>query len=344
MAVIKNLTIEGSGGDGADVTGSSAAAVAGIAAVVSSHTLIENCVNRANITAPGSSFVGGLAGTCTGNNITIKGCENYGKILGTAGSSGGIVASITSTANENIYITSCHNYGNLEIASIASSSAGGVVGRSTNNTNAEIKWCSNRGNISLEANSNNGTGGIIGSLFGYSVVQECFNLGEIKTFTNTGGIAGLLNPGSGTANYTSINNCYNKGTIFYTTRTAVNNGGIAGNLTNYWAAPIEYCYNAGATNLPPTAVDRYSGIASANSIAGGNLKEEFKGVKDCFYESDLGYIGGLGGSVVPADVAEKAEGKTTEEMQPATPYTANWETSIWQFTAGKYPMLKNNPE
>ena len=343
VAVIKNLTVEGSGSDNADVTGSDAGTVAGVAAVVTANTLIDNCVNRANITASGVGYIGGLAGTCTGNNITVQECKNYGKILGTGGYNGGIAASLTSTATENIYITSCHNYGNLEIASTAGSVTGGVVGRTTNPTVATIKWCSNRGNINLNGvNATNGTGGVVGSLLGNAVVQECFNLGAINTFTNTGGVVGFVNPGTATTNKSGIKNCYNKGTILYATRTAVNNGGIAGNLTNYWACPIEYCYNAGATYLPTTTADRYSGIASANTIPSGDLAS-FSGVEWCFYETDLGYVGGLGGSVPPADVTDKAEGKTTVDMQSAIPYS-HWDTSIWQFTAGQYPSLKNNPE
>jgi len=341
VAVIKNLTVEGSGGDNADVTGSDAGTVAGVAAVVTANTLIDNCVNRANITAPGVGFIGGLAGTCTGNNITVQGCKNYGKILGTGGYSGGIVASLTSTETENIYITSCHNYGNLEIASTAGSVTGGIVGRSTNPTAAMIKWCSNRGNINLNGvNATNGTGGIIGSLLGNTEVQECFNLGVINTFTNTGGITGFMNL---SGNNSSIKNCYNKGTIFYATRTAVNNGGIAGNLTNNWGATIECCYNAGGTYLPTTTADRYSGIASANTIPSSNLSS-FSGVAWCFYETGLGYVGGLGGSVPPADLTDKAEGKATADMQSAIPYNSYWDTSIWQFAAGQYPALKNNPE
>ena len=343
VATIENLTVEGAGGTGADVTGSDAATVAGIAAVVAANTLIENCINNVNINAPGVSNVGGIAGACTGDNISVIMCKNYGKILGAAGNNGGIAASLTTTESENIYITSCHNYGDLDIASAGSSVTGGIVGRLSATAEVEIKWCSNRGSITIPVNSTSGTGGIVGLLIGNSVARECFNLGQINTLTNTGGIVGLLNPGAGATSTAAIYNCYNKGTILYATRTAVNNGGIAGNLTNYWTAPIEYCYNAGATNLPPTTADRYSGIASANTIPGGVLTA-FSGVKGCFYESDLGYVGGLGGNVPPADVAGAAESKTTAEMQTATPYTVNWDTSIWQFTAGQYPSLKNNPE
>ena len=342
VAVIKNLTIEGLGGDNADVTGDDGSTAAGIVAVVSANTLIENCTNRANIkVTAASSFVGGIAGTCTGDNIAIKECRNYGTIFGAAGINGGVVASMSSTADENIYVTSCHNYGDMDINSAGTSTTGGVVGRTTNPARAEIKWCSNRGTISLNGvNATNGTGGVIGSLLGNSVAQECYNLGTINTFTNTGGIAGFVNLA---ANNSRIVNCYNRGTILYTTRTAVNNGGISGNATNYWTVPIEYCYNAGATHPEPEAADRYGAIVGANTIPGGVLTA-FTGVKECFYETGLGYVGGLGGNVPPGDVAGATEGKDAAGMKTATPYTANWDTNVWQFTAGQYPTLKNNPE
>ena len=341
-AVIKNLTVEGAGTDGNDVTGDAGATVAGIVAAVTANTLIENCTNRANIAVTGDSHhVAGIAANCTGDNITVKGCKNYGKIFGANGNCGGIVAIVTSTADENIFITGCHNYGNMETVSAATSVTGGILGRSTANAKAEIKWCSNRANITLTggANSNNGTGGIVGNLMGNSVVRECFNLGKIDTRNNSGGIAGSVNGGPNT----SIYNCYNRGEILFAVRTAVNDGGISGNATNYWTIPVEYCYNAGTTHPTPNEDDRYGAIIGANNIPGGVLTA-FTGVKECFYETGLGYVGGLSGNVAPGDVIGSAEGKDAAGMKTATPYTANWDTNIWQFTAGQYPTLKNNPE
>ena len=347
VAAIKNLTVEGAGGEGADITGSGAATIAGIVASVAANSLIENCINRAHLTAPGESYIGGVAATCTGDNITIRGCKNYGSIAGAGGFNGGIAASMTSAANENIYVTNCHNYANLEINSTASSRSGGIIGRTvldparSEDTRAEIKWCSNRGDINLNGvNSSSGTGGIVGALLGNSVIRECYNLGNINTFTNTGGIAGFVNHAS---NKSQIMNCYNKGRIIFATRTAVNNGGISGNATNYWTIPIEYCYNAGATHPTPETADRYGAIVGANTIP-GDLLTAFSGVKECYYESGLGYSGGLGGNVTPGDVPGRAESKSQSEMKTVIPYTSNWNTSIWQFTAGEYPTLKNNPE
>lgn len=336
VAIIKNLTIEGSGDTSADITGNNGGIVAGVIAVVTANTVIENCINHAHITAPGGSNVGGIASTCTGNNITLKSCKNYGKILGATGNNGGIAANLTSTDTENIYITSCHNYGDLNIASGGSSTTGGIIGRVNNPTRAEIKWCSNRGNITIPVNSTAGTGGIIGALVGNTVVRECYNLGSITTLTNTGGISGIMN------NNAAIYNCYNKGNIKYGTSTAVNNSGIAGNMTNAKARPVEYCYNVGEATTNGTGSQNYGGIAASNGLT---KHSDLTAVKECFYEVAKGYAGGIGGNLYPpTDVAGSAEGKTTSEMHTATPYTINWNTSIWQFIAGQYPTLKNNPE
>jgi hypothetical protein len=43
-------------------------------------------------------------------------------------------------------------------------------------------------------------------------------------------------------------------------------------------------------------------------------------------------------------VAGAAEGMNETNMQAPFPYTPNWNTNIWQFAAGQYPTLKNNPE
>lgn len=336
VAIIKNLTIEGSGGASADITGNNGGVIAGVVAVVTTNTLIENCINHANITAPGGSNIGGIASTCTGDNIIITSCKNYGKILGATGNSGGIAASLTSTDSQDIYITSCHNYGDLDIASAGSSATGGIIGRVNNPTKAEIKWCSNRGNITIPVNSTSGTGGIIGALVGNTVVRECYNLGSIKTLTNSGGISGLMN------NNAAIYNCYNKGNIEYGNSVAVNNSGIAGNMTNAKSRPVEYCYNAGTATTTGTGNQNYGGIAASNGLT---AHTDLTAVKGCFYESGKGYAGGIGGNLYPPnDVTGRAEGKTTAEMQTVTPYTANWDTSIWQFSAGHYPTLKNNPE
>jgi hypothetical protein len=336
LATVKNLTVEGSGGIAADITGSSATTVAGLAAVVSSHTLIDNCTNRVNVTAPGGSNIGGIAGSCTGDNITLRASKNYGLILGASGSNGGIVGSLLSTDSEMIRITACHNYGDLAITSAATSATGGIAGRATHPTRAEILRCSNRGNITLSVNSTAGTGGIMGALVGNVTARECYNLGNISAFTNTGGISGLMN------NNAAIYNSYSRGNIEFRTSTAVNNSAIAGNMTNAKARPVEFCYNAGAGSTPGSGNQNYGGIASSNTLS---THADLANVKECFYETGKGYAGGIGGNLYPpADVPGKAEGKTTAEMQSPSPYTINWDTNIWTFASGQYPTLKNNPE
>jgi hypothetical protein len=336
LAIVKNLTVEGSGGPGADVTGSGASTVAGLIATVTANTHIENCINRANITATGGSNVGGLTGTCTGDNISLSHCYNYGAILGATGSNGGIVAALLTTESESIRITDCHNHGHLTITSAATTATGGIAGRATHPTRAEIQRCSNRGDITLSVNSTAGTGGIIGALVGNVVVQESYNLGSISAFTNTGGISGLMN------NNAAMYNCYSRGNIEYRTSTAVNNSGIAGNMTNAKARPVEYCYNAGSGSTPGTGNQNYGGIASSNTLS---APADLTAVKECFYETGKGYAGGIGGNLYPpSDVPGHAEGKSLAEMQTSTPYTINWDTDVWVFAAGQYPTLKNNPE
>jgi hypothetical protein len=350
VSVIKNLTVEGAGGESNDLTASAGGTIAGIVANVSANTLIENCVNRANIAvSAASSNIAGIAAVCVGNNIIIRNCTNYGKISGAAGINGGIAASLTCTDTENIYLTSCANHGDLPITTAATSVTGGIVGRSNNPAKVEIKQCGNYGDITLTANSTAGTGGVVGIPAGNTVIRECFNLGAIKTWTNTGAISGNIQ------NNSAIYNCYNKGTIdYFGNIAAVNHSGIAGNMTGAAAAPVEYCYNSGkaiTTSIGNIGTLNAGGIGSANGSTVGvtNGIMNLTGIKECFYETGKNYRGGIGGGPVnvypaPRDVEGQAEGKNTADMQTGTPYTANWDTDVWQFTAGQYPTLKNNPE
>ena len=338
VAVVKNLTVTGSGGAGADLTGDANGAVAGIVANVAANTNISGCTNRANI-AGASSNIGGCVAVCAGNNITLTGCANYGTITGSAGNNGGIVANINGAAGETINVTSCANYGDMPVAAAGTSATGGIAGRSSATTTSEIKWCSNRGTITLTVNATNGTGGIIGYQGGNATVRECFNLGVISALTNIGGISGLLNNNTNAA-APAVYDCYNKGTITFGTVTAVNSAGVAGNLTGAKTAPVVTCYNAGST-LSTGAGAKFGGIVASNTMTAFT---DLSGVNGCFYETGKGYTAGIGGNLVPADVAGVAEGKATADMQSATPYTSAWSTSVWKFTVGAYPALINNPE
>ena len=334
VATIRNLTVASG-----SVTGNAVDGIAGIVANVSANSLIENCTNRADITCTGANNIGGIVGYCLGDNINVTGCKNYGKISGRNGSNGGIVGQAKTTATENIYMTSCHNYGDVE--GIAHGAVAGIVGRTEIPTRVVIKWCSNRGSLT-NTDSDSGTAGIAGTFFGTCEIQECFNLGTISGHRSTGGIAGQMNQGP-PGNNIRIINCYNRGTIIINRRDQPNNAGIAANQTNHYQIPVEFCYNAGETNPNPVASDRYGAIASANNLGDAGISR-MTAVKECFYQTGLGFLGGLGGNIQPGDIAGRTEGKTEVEMKTATPYTSNWNTNIWQFTAGQYPTLKNNPE
>ncbi|MDR1667805.1 MAG: hypothetical protein LBS03_08985 [Bacteroidales bacterium] len=337
-AVIKNLTVEGSGAI-TDIEATAANGTgAGIVAYVNAHTVISNCTNNANVSGGRTTtgYAGGCIAVCTGTNITISGCANHGNITGSSGSFGGIVSYVAGTTGEKTVISNCANHGDITVTAASNPTVGGIAGRAVNPAGAEILRCSNHGDITLTVNSTAGTGGIIGALVGTSSVSESFNLGNIDAFTNTGGISGLMH------NNAAIYNCYNKGNITYGTSTAVNNSGIAGNMTNAKARPVEYCYNAGIASTPGTGNKNWGGIAASNGLTNYS---DLTAVKDCFYETATGYDGGIGGNKYPpTDVLGSAEGKTAAEMKSGTPYTSGWDTSIWQFTAGSYPSLINNPE
>ena len=143
---------------------------------------LENChISNAtiNVEAIDDNFIGGIVGSNEGN---IKNC----------------------TADVDI---------NANIAA----SAGGIAGE--NSQYSQIIKCSNFGSINVNQLSNfnaSSVGGIVG--VNYSIVDRCYNLGNVTCIkstvgdgvhnTGTAGIVGLCWDKT-----TSVTNCYNKGTI-----------------------------------------------------------------------------------------------------------------------------------
>ena len=112
--VIKNLEISGNV-EGKGHTG-------GI--IAEAAKLIENCINRANVT--GFNMVGGISGIDVAN---ISNCKNYGEVstIGRAYASGGCGGIIGNMSKEQI--ENCQNYGNICIIKEATvTGAGGVIG------------------------------------------------------------------------------------------------------------------------------------------------------------------------------------------------------------------------
>lgn len=120
---IKNLTLEGS----FKTTSNDSIYTAGFIGRANGETLIENCVNKVEIS--GKNTLGGFVG-CTSNPVTIKNCRNYANITGTED----FVAGFIGRANlGTCVISNSANYGDITAGtqSAEKGSAYGLINRGT---------------------------------------------------------------------------------------------------------------------------------------------------------------------------------------------------------------------
>ncbi|MBR6613829.1 MAG: hypothetical protein IKK84_03585 [Clostridia bacterium] len=216
------------------------AAVAGIAGY--SKGVIENCINRAHITAVDSEEIGnsgqlagGIAGTMFAGNIIN--CKNYGNVIGknevamrSRGKCvGGIVGEISGSSA--MTISKCYNYGNI---TSNYQQVGGIAGSSEMGEGASliITDCVNNGKIHAKKpekefvdNVSIGfAGGITGWLgIGKNEIINCTNNGTVISDDSTvGGISGEIDDGA------KITKCTNNGSVEGT----LNAAGISGASIN----------------------------------------------------------------------------------------------------------------
>ena len=134
---------------------------------------------------------------------------------------GGICGNMNPTDSTKVY--NCVNNGNITGVAIT----GGIVGILA--INATTMNCSNDGRIeSIQRVA----GGIVGQMNqknsqSYSVVQECYNSGEIAGTNGLGGIVGWL---GGETEQGTVKKCYSKGSI---SNTAEESGAIVGKQIRY---------------------------------------------------------------------------------------------------------------
>ena len=182
---------------------------------------IKNCTNEGII--KGNNYIGGITGEAAyTSNSQIIDCTNTGAVTSNTYNGGGIVGQ-----NQG-FISKCYNIGTIN----GKNNVGGIVGY--NITIGYIEKCFNSGMV----NGKSYTGGIAGLNFTNSenalgTIDMCFNKGTISGVDNTGGITGQ--------NSNILKNCYNTGKI---TATGSYVSGIAGlNYCSY--ASLNNCYNIG---------------------------------------------------------------------------------------------------
>ncbi len=254
-ATIKNLTVAGS------VTGKEAAGIVGKGV----NTTLENCHNKATITATESKAAGIVASLDKG---TLKNCTNSGAIT-TKGAwpAAGIVA----WCNPNAAIENCQNFGDVTVTGIGDTSqAGGICGNL--GSSSVVKNCINSGRISASL-----AGGVAGRAKGADAQQI-----QIVNFTNTGSIVASNIAGGvvGDAQQgVKVENCTINGTVSGTKAV----GGIFGTTQGNAQSAVTGC-TIGATVSSDTA----NRAGKVVGILGGILELNL----DAATDSDIGCFKG----------------------------------------------------
>ena len=261
-ATIKNLTVAGS------VTGKEAAGIVGKGV----NTTLENCHNKATITATESKAAGIVASLDKG---TLKNCTNSGAIT-TKGAwpAAGIVA----WCNPNAAIENCQNFGDVTVTGIGDTSqAGGICGNL--GSSSVVKNCINSGRISASL-----AGGVAGRAKGADAQQI-----QIVNFTNTGSIVASNIAGGvvGDAQQgVKVENCTINGTVSGTKAA----GGIFGSTQGNAQSAVTGC-TIGATVSSDTANRAGKVVGILGGVVELKLDQSTANDIGCFKGATLTIIG-----------------------------------------------------
>ena len=305
--------------------------------------LIENCVNKADMTdCGGPNSWGAICGQLTNNgritgcrnegtltvtteatseikNTTVGGicgyldygtvedCVNNGNINGIPKSSGGIAGS-----GGRLVITGCTNNGEIILNEGSGGNAGGIIGVTWNSDpDPLITECRNTGTVRHNGSQ---AGGICGQLNAGAAITACVNEGTISSMNNMAGIAGQSTDAT-------IIACYNTGTV-----ESLNSGWAgAGGICGYHKGTITACYNTGTV----------TGASGVGEITGEHNQGS---VSYCFWSGDLEGVPGPGET--KTENAKFAEGSwPTADLDPAGGWGTVYWKSLGSFADSTYPVL-----
>lgn len=371
-AKISNLTIDES------CVISSYGYVGGIAGYAKAGAVIENCVNKANITCY-YRYGGGVVAyieKCAVNNCVnygevhnvndycggvvgyekasgeIQNCTNYGKVTG----DGSYVGGITSYSEASAVVNKCVNYADVLSKK---SYAAGITSYAKEVTT--ISSCTNYGNVTTIAQY---AGGIVA----YSTrsasqtatkITRCYNSGTVTcNYSYAGGIEAY-------AKLAEIRECVNVGDVILTQIDAsrgANTQTYGGGITGYsYGCDISNCLNAGNVFVSLESCGGITGYAQDDTTYKG-LIQNCLNIGSVICPGLKGMIVGNNGSM--SDYILKFEnciydaqlgaamsasgsgngfedglkGLTTAELTAGTPI-AGLPASLWQYTKGYYPIL-----
>lgn len=197
-------------------------------------------------------------------NTDVTGCSSYCVVKGTNGN--GHASAIVGYATGNCSISDCVNYASVEGYGMI----GGIVGELKGT--CEVEGCINKGNVNCLDTGGNYVGGIAGNLSG--TISSSGNYGNIYAYgRNIGGIAG-----SSVSSSSTIDSCYNAGTITYEKGTSNYDcaGGIIG-FGSYYKVYNSFSYG----NI--RKVDGDMPKENIGAIIGRDMKRSTNVTEDVYY-------------------------------------------------------------
>ena len=317
-ATIKNLTISG------DISGKWHSA--GICGSLAGKMIIENCINKANVT--GYNMAGGIIAytNTVAEDSYIINCANYGNIKTTGryynqAGAGGICGCA------QINIIGCKNYGEIN----GNSSLGGISGRAR----GTVVNCENNGIIDSKE-FNEYSGGIVGAqYYDQLTIYNCINRGVVRGKGCKGGILGCEVGGSWEEKISAyIYNCCNVGKIG--SKESAYSGGILGSLggiCNIMELNINNCYTIGTLEGKQKA-----GIVATYS-QDSRITGKSTSIQNSYYVNDIGIIEGI-------EYTDTAIHKDESEIKSQTfvdllnsNIGTNSEWKKWKLGANGYPTF-----
>lgn len=317
---IENITVAGT------VSGAGASRQAALVLMAGTGTVIDSCINRADVTGTGNN-VGGLIGNVHSGDLTVTNCRNEGTVTTSGNYAGGIAGlvknstvisgcvntgSINATGRSGGIVgvlmgsSSVENCSNEGTVSVTGNYAGGISGDSTGSTDIKISGCSNKGTVTANSHS----AGIIAYVDTNVKINKCYNAGTVTGITSySGGIASFFNA-------SEISDCYNAGKI-KSTKSASTLGGIIAYVggTN---VTLTRCYNASAG-----VTDAFFPSTSAASV-----------LTDCYYLANSRHYDEKGTKLNPREATDITR-------------FLNFADNGWNTTENEYgyifPKLTDNP-
>ena len=271
-------------------------------------------------------YVGSIAGQFRGG--TVENCSSSATIdIGTSSRDHNVyVGGVIGAAYDNNVIKNCSYSGSMSAVNSYQSGGyiGGIVGSSWAAT-ITVRDCYNTGSIYGEGIGMRAAG-IIGRSIGASLIERCFNTGDVTShltrnyygFSLCGGIVSE-------SSSTNITDCFNLGTITasgaeFDVSLFPGAGGIA---ADYGTGTIENCYNAGMV-----CADNCGGI-------GGELHID-TALSGCYYADTC--------ELTDRDGNYSASKCTLEQMKQQTTFAEFDFINTWEIVEGEYyPVLQGLP-